>query len=70
MADACERSAWNHTFAIVAQIHNYHRDPKKSEAIDWRQYCPHLRQEKPKRAPPPTPEQRALLRELFPGERR
>jgi hypothetical protein len=72
MAEARDRAAWNHTFAIVAQIHNYHRDPNKSQAIDWRLCCPHLAggPTKPKRAPPPTPEQRAMLRQMFPAKHR
>ena len=68
MADAQDRAAWNHTFAILAQIRNFHCDPKKSKPIDVRQFCPHLRTEK--RAPPPTPEQRELLRAAFPGKKK
>jgi hypothetical protein len=70
MAEARDIAEWQHTFAIVAQIHNYHRDPKRSEAIDWRKFCPHLNRGQTAKAQPPTPEQREMLRAMFPGKKR
>jgi hypothetical protein len=70
MSEARDIAEWQHTFAIVAQIHNYHRDTKRSEAIDWRQFCPHLDHGKTTSPPPPTPEQQAMLQAMFPGKKR
>jgi len=69
MAEAKDRSCWNRTFAVLAQIHNAHRDPEKTEPMDPMRYFPWSRLEK-EQAPPPTSEDREMLRRAFPGKKR
>lgn len=69
MAEAKDRAAWNRTFAVLAQIYNANRDPKKTDSIDPMQFFPWDRQQK-EQALPPTPEDREMLRRAFPGKRR
>lgn len=72
MAEAKDRAAWNRTFAVLAQICNANRDPKKGKSIDPMQFFPWhdggsaIRGGK---APPPTAEDRAALRLAFPGKK-
>ena len=68
MAEARDRASWNRTFAVLAQLHNANRDPKKTEAIDPMQYFPWSRPEK-QQASPPTAEDRRMLRRAFPGKK-
>jgi len=69
MAEAADRAAWNRTFAVVAQLYNAFRGPKRHEAIDPMQFFPWQRAEN-RPAPPPTPEERAMLRQAFSGKRK
>jgi len=69
MAEARDRACWNRTFAVLAQLYNANRDPKHSQAIDPVQYFP-WDQGQQKQAPPPTPEERQMLRRRYPGQRR
>jgi len=61
MAEAKDRAAWNRTFAVLAQIHNANRDPKKTEPIDPMQFFP-WDKARNQQAPPPTAEDRQMLR--------
>lgn len=70
MAEAADRTAWNRTFAVLAQISNSNRDPDKTEPIDPMQFFPWDDGEsQEKQAPPPTPEERDMLRKAFSGKR-
>lgn len=69
MAEAADRARWNRTFAVLAQLSNAFRDPKKTEAIDPMQFFPWQRAEN-QQAPPPTPDEREMLRQAFPGKRK
>lgn len=62
-----DRLRWNHTWAVLAQVHNYHRDPKRSKAIDTRQFFPWGNRGRHLPAPPPTAEDREMLRKVFAG---
>ncbi len=67
--EAEDKRAWNRTMAVLAQIYNSNRDPKRSRAIDPLQFCPYLAARNRRPSPPPTAEDRAMLRKLFPGKR-
>lgn len=69
MAEAKDRVAWNRTLAVLAQIYNANRDPKKAEPIDPMQFFPWDKPQK-EQAPPPTPGERQMLRRAFPGKKR
>lgn len=69
MAEAKDRAAWNRTFALMAQLHNAFRDPKKTDPMDPMQFFPWQRAEN-QQAPPPTAEEREMLRQAFPGKRK
>lgn len=71
MAEARQKAvdvlAWNHTAAVLAQIYNVNR-PQGARAIDPMQFYPWDKTSSgSNRAPPPTAEERALLRKAFPG---
>jgi hypothetical protein len=67
MAEARDRSAWNRTLALLAELFNVNRDPKKTKPIDPMQFFP-WSQPRLEQAPPPTEEDREMLRHLFPGK--
>ena len=69
MAEARDRAAWNRTFAVLAQLCNANRNPDHGQAIDPVQFFP-WDQGQQKQAPPPTPEEREMLRRRFPGRRK
>jgi len=69
MAEARDRAAWNRTFAVLAQLFNANRDPKKAQPIEPMQFFP-WDTAKPRQAPPPTEADRAALRRAFPGGRK
>ncbi len=69
MAEAADRAAWNRTFAVLAQIYNANRDPKKTEPIDPMQFFP-WDKARNQQAPPPTAEDRQMLRRAFPPKKK
>ncbi len=68
--EAEDKLAWNRTFAVIAQIYNVNRDPKRSRPIDPMQFCPYRSKRHQLPAPPPTAEDREMLRKLYPGKAR
>ena len=69
--EAADKLAWNHTLAILAQIYNVNRDAKRGQrAMDPLQFCPYHRSKHRPPAPPPTAEDREMLRQLYPGKKR
>jgi len=69
MAEAADRARWNRTFAVLAQLFNANRDPQKTKPIDPMQFFPWDKGPK-EQAPPPTEEDRKMLRRAFPGRRK
>jgi len=67
MAEARDRAAWNRTFAGLAQLYNIYR-PEGAERVSPLAFFPWESPEPPQ-APPPTEEDRVVLRELFPGRK-
>ena len=67
MAEARDRTAWNRTFAVLAQLFNTNRDPHKTQGIDPLQFFPWDKAVR-EQAPPPTVEDRKMLRRAFPGK--
>ena len=68
MTEAKDRAAWNRTFAVVAQLANVNRDPKKTKAIDIMRFFP-WSLPAPKAAPPPDKAEREALRKTYPGKK-
>lgn len=69
MAEARDRSLWNRTFALLAQLYNVNRDPKRSRPIDPLQFFPWDNKVR-EPAPPPTENDLEMLRRAFPGKNR
>lgn len=68
MAEARDRARWNRTFALLAQLYNANRNPKRTRPIDPLQFFPwdkHVQEQ----APPPTESDLKMLRKAFPGKR-
>lgn len=65
MAEAKDKYAWKRAFAIMAQLHNTYVE-QRQDLIDPMQFYPWALAQEAK-APPPTPEQEALLGEIFPS---
>jgi len=65
MAEARDRAAWNRTRAVLAQLYNVNRDPKKGKPIDPEQFFP-WDDAAAQAAPPPTDVDRELLQQTFP----
>ncbi len=65
MAEARDRVAWNHTFAILAQIYNANRDPENSEPADPMDFFP-WEKPKPAKTPPATEADIKLLEKMYP----
>ena len=68
MAEAKDNAAWNRTCALMAKWHNAFSE-KDSETIDPMLFYPWALDRQEKNAPPPTEEERAMLREAFPGKK-
>lgn len=69
MAKAADLAKWSRTFAVLAQIFNVNRDPKKSEAIDPLKFCPWVERGERAKAAPPTESERSELKKLFPKKK-
>ena len=68
MAEARDRTAWNRTFALLAQLFNANRDSKTTRPIDPLKFFP-WQQKADEAAPPPTESDLKMLRKAFPGKR-
>jgi len=66
MAEARDRAAWNRTRAVLAQLYNVNRDPKRGKPIDPERFFPWDDVAKKPAAPPPTDADRELLKRIFP----
>lgn len=64
-AEAADRMRWNRTRAVMVQLANVNRDPKKSKWIDPERFFP-WDKGRTRRAPSPSAEDRKMLREVFP----
>ena len=63
MAEARDQAAWSRTFAVLAQLRNTCVE-RASDTIDPMTFYPWALPEKGP-APPPTPEEEALLSEMY-----
>lgn len=68
MAESRDRAQWNRNFALLAQLFNANRDPKRTRPIDPLQFFPWDKQVN-EPAPPPTESDLEMLRRAFPGKR-
>lgn len=69
MAKAADLAKWSRTFAVLAQIFNVNRDPKRSDAIDPMKFCPWVERGERTKAAPPTEAERSELKNLFPKKK-
>lgn len=69
MAKAADIAKWSRTFAVLAQIFNVNRDPKRSEAIDPLKFFPWVERGERAKAAPPTEAERSELKNLFPKKK-
>lgn len=68
--DHCEyldTLAWNHTFALLAGLHNTFGD-EQTRPIDPMRFCPYVGRQRKGRVRGPTDQERQILRQAFPGK--